>query len=96
MKMQCVSTPRTFTLGVVGAGLMGGGIAQVAAQAGIRTLLFDAQPDAAANAREQSIGATLNKLVSKGKITEVRMLLRALEHLKPADSLEAFRRLSRR
>ncbi|MBL8523270.1 MAG: 3-hydroxyacyl-CoA dehydrogenase [Betaproteobacteria bacterium] len=78
-----------FTLGVVGAGLMGGGIAQVAAQAGIRTLLFDAQIGAAARAR-QNIQATLGKLTAKGKISEPDMA-RALEHLRPADSLEAFR-----
>jgi 3-hydroxybutyryl-CoA dehydrogenase len=78
-----------FTLGVVGAGLMGGGIAQVAAQAGIRTLLFDALPGAAERAR-QNIGATLSKLAAKGKLTEADVA-RALEHLQLVDSLEAFR-----
>ena len=33
---------------VVGAGLMGSGIAQVASQAGHRVMLFDTRPDAAA------------------------------------------------
>ncbi|MEP7155762.1 MAG: 3-hydroxyacyl-CoA dehydrogenase [Betaproteobacteria bacterium] len=62
-------TVSQMTLGVVGAGLMGGGIAQVASQAGIRTLLFDAQEGAAARAREK-IGVTLQRLVEKGKVTD--------------------------
>jgi len=32
------------TLGVIGAGQMGGGIAQVAAVAGLKALVFDAFP----------------------------------------------------
>ncbi len=57
-----------FTLGVVGAGLMGGGIAQVAARAGVRTLLFDSREGAAEKAK-QNIEVSLTKLVDKGKIT---------------------------
>jgi hypothetical protein len=40
--------------GVAGAGTMGRGIAQVLAQCGARTLLFDAQPGAAQKAKERS------------------------------------------
>jgi 3-hydroxybutyryl-CoA dehydrogenase len=47
---------------------MGRGIAQIAAQAGIRELLFDALHGAAASARETVI-ATLGKLAEKGKIS---------------------------
>lgn len=79
----------SFTLGVIGAGLMGGGIAQVAAQAGIRTLLFDTQPGAAARAR-QNIQATLDKLAARGKIAGMDVA-RALDCLQLADSLETFR-----
>ena len=39
------------TVGVVGAGAMGRGIAQLAAQAGCRVVLLDAQPGAAEAAR---------------------------------------------
>lgn len=78
----------SFTLGVVGAGLMGGGIAQVAAQAGIRTLLFDAQPGAAEHAR-QNIGNTLNKLAAKGKLNAAQVA-QAMEHLLAVESLAAF------
>ena len=33
-----------LSLAVIGTGVMGRGIAQVAAQAGIRTLLYDSRP----------------------------------------------------
>jgi 3-hydroxybutyryl-CoA dehydrogenase len=55
-------------VGIVGTGAMGRGIAQIAAQAGIRVLMFDALHGAAANARETVIG-TLAKLAEKGKIS---------------------------
>ena len=55
-------------IGIVGTGAMGRGIAQIAAQAGIRVLMFDALHGAAANARETVIG-TLAKLAEKGKIS---------------------------
>src|SRR5688500_11634086 len=46
---------------------MGRGIAQVLAQCGVRTLLFDAQPGAASKAKE-SITQALGKLVEKGRL----------------------------
>jgi 3-hydroxybutyryl-CoA dehydrogenase len=52
---------------VVGAGIMGAGIAQVAAQAGHRVRLFDAREGAAAQARSK-LAATLDGLVAKGKL----------------------------
>jgi 3-hydroxybutyryl-CoA dehydrogenase len=52
---------------VIGAGIMGAGIAQVAAQAGHRVMLFDAREGAAAEAREK-LAATLDGLVAKGKL----------------------------
>jgi 3-hydroxybutyryl-CoA dehydrogenase len=54
-------------LGVVGAGQMGCGIAQVAAQAGIDVVLVDAQA-AFAERGLQRIDASLEKLVAKGKL----------------------------
>jgi 3-hydroxybutyryl-CoA dehydrogenase len=53
--------------GVAGAGTMGRGIAQVLAQCGARTLLFDSQPGAARKARD-SIAQALGKLVEKGRL----------------------------
>ncbi len=59
----------TFTtVGVIGAGTMGAGIAQVAAQAGCRVKLFDARDGAAAAANAKT-AETLNTLAGKGKIT---------------------------
>jgi 3-hydroxybutyryl-CoA dehydrogenase len=56
-------------VGVVGAGTMGAGIAQVAAAAGHPVLLLDARPGAAAAAHAQ-IAAGLSILVNKGKLDE--------------------------
>ena len=55
-------------VGVVGAGAMGAGIAQVAAAAGHPVGLVDAVPGAAAAALEK-IGAGLSRLVAKGRMT---------------------------
>ncbi len=54
-------------IGVVGAGAMGAGIAQVAAAAGHPVLLFDAAPGAVENARAK-IAKGLDGLVAKGKL----------------------------
>ena len=53
--------------GVAGAGTMGRGIAQVLAQCGARTLLYDAQPGAARKAKE-AISQALGKLVERGRL----------------------------
>src|SRR6476661_3984091 len=55
------------TVGVVGAGAMGRGIAQIAAQAGSRVRVFDTQPDAA-NRALQEIGAQWDRLAGKGRM----------------------------
>lgn len=54
---------------VIGAGQMGGGIAQVMAAAGIETYLNDINLEIVNN-RVQFIGKLLSKDVAKGKITE--------------------------
>lgn len=56
------------TVGVIGAGTMGAGIAQVAAQAGCIVKLFDARDGAATTAIART-GDTLNALVTKGRQT---------------------------
>ncbi len=55
------------TVGVVGAGAMGRGIAQVLAQAGYRVLLFDAQPQAVASA-QQNVNDRWDQLAQKGRL----------------------------
>ncbi|HZZ84487.1 MAG TPA: 3-hydroxybutyryl-CoA dehydrogenase [Anaeromyxobacteraceae bacterium] len=54
-------------MAVIGAGQMGGGIAQVAAQAGLTVLLADVTPELAARGLSR-LGAGLAKLVEKGKL----------------------------
>ena len=49
-------TPTFQTVGIVGAGAMGRGIAQMAAQAGSAVILFDLQPNAAETARQTLAG----------------------------------------
>jgi 3-hydroxybutyryl-CoA dehydrogenase len=61
-------------VGVIGAGAMGSGIAQVAAMARHNVILFDSNTTALDNAKV-NLTATLNKLAEKGKITDVPTLL---------------------
>jgi 3-hydroxybutyryl-CoA dehydrogenase len=59
---------KTEVIGVVGAGQMGLGIAQVAAQAGYETLLSDVSLESTTKAKAK-LQAQLGKLVEKGKLT---------------------------
>jgi len=56
------------TIAVIGAGTMGAGIAQVCAQAGFRTLLYDLQPTMLEKARKH-ISGNLQKAVEKGLLS---------------------------
>ena len=56
-------------IGVIGAGTMGAGIAQVAAQAGHKVVLTDNNAEQLLKAENQ-INTSLDKLVEKGKIAE--------------------------
>lgn len=67
-----------LTAGVAGAGTMGRGIAQVLAQSGVRTLLYDAQPGAAQRGRD-SIAQTLARLAEKGRIDDPQAIARRIE-----------------
>jgi 3-hydroxybutyryl-CoA dehydrogenase len=71
---------------VVGAGQMGGGIAQVAASAGCRVSLHDAVPGAAERALE-TMGKSLAKLAEKGGADpdDVRGRVDVVEDLVSAD-----------
>jgi 3-hydroxybutyryl-CoA dehydrogenase len=61
--------PLDAPVGVVGAGAMGSGIAQVAARAGHVVHLVDAMPETAAEAVDR-LTTELGKLAAKGKITD--------------------------
>ena len=83
-----------YCVAVVGAGVMGQGIAQVCAMGLIRTLIFDASDRAAATAREQVV-ARLNRLAEKGTISAAEAegmascleTVDALEAIAPADTV---------
>src|SRR2546430_15115890 len=81
-----VSRP-DLSLAVVGTGVMGRGIAQIAAQAGIRTLLHDSRPDAAREAKD-AVSPQLVRLEEKGRLARDE-LGRAQANLVVADSLAA-------
>ncbi|HZF12234.1 MAG TPA: 3-hydroxybutyryl-CoA dehydrogenase [Thermoanaerobaculia bacterium] len=75
------------TIGVVGAGTMGHGIAQVAAQTGYDVVLVDVIPDALARGVAQ-IGKGLGRLVEKGKL-DAAARDAALARVKPAGEVQA-------
>jgi len=78
--------PREITrMAVVGAGVMGAGIAQLAAQAGVTVQLFDSR-DGAAQAARQAILATLASLAAKGRLS-AQQVEEAGRHLKVAATL---------
>ena len=60
------------SLGVIGAGQMGSGIAQVAAAGGLQVILHDITLEYAARGRE-SIAKNLRRQLEKGKVTSVQM-----------------------
>jgi 3-hydroxybutyryl-CoA dehydrogenase len=75
-------------IGVVGAGTMGHGIAQVAVRAGYEVVLVDAVPAALQRGVAQ-VGKGLGRLVEKGKLTAEERD-GALARLQPASELGAF------
>lgn len=75
------------TIGVVGAGQMGGGIAQVCAQAGYEVILFDVVEAQLAKARS-GMEKSLRKLAEKGGI-DPAAVEPALARVKTVTELEA-------
>jgi 3-hydroxybutyryl-CoA dehydrogenase len=73
-------------IGVVGAGTMGSGIAQLACRAGARTLLHDPIPEALERGT-QGVLKGLEKEASRGKLT-AEQAREAGERLEPVEGLE--------
>ena len=71
---------------VVGAGIMGTGIAQVAAMAGHSVFLFDLR-DGAAFAAHRQLAATLAALVAKGKLRD-ELVHATLQRIQPVVRLQ--------
>ncbi|MFL6683420.1 3-hydroxyacyl-CoA dehydrogenase NAD-binding domain-containing protein, partial [Paraburkholderia graminis] len=81
-------TSRNFsieTIGIVGSGAMGRGIAQIAALAGLSVRLYDTNPAAIGAARDY-LAETFAKLTAKGKLDEARSLA-ALANVKAAHAI---------
>ncbi len=74
------------TLGIVGAGQMGRGIAQIAAVAGLRVRLFDNSAQATADALA-FISGMLTRAVEKGRLSESEAE-HAAANIAPANQLE--------
>jgi 3-hydroxybutyryl-CoA dehydrogenase len=84
---QPASAPPAAVIGVLGAGTMGAGIAQLATRSGAETLLFDPIPEALAKGRER-IADGLRRESAKGRISE-QQAAEAGERVTPVTELEA-------
>jgi 3-hydroxybutyryl-CoA dehydrogenase len=88
-RLKAVSDPQTIdTIGVIGAGTMGHGIAQVAAAAGYRVVLREVDRDALARGI-QLIEGNLAKGIQLGKLTEDDRDT-TLQHIRGTTRLEDF------
>lgn len=74
------------TVGVAGAGAMGRGIAQIAAQAGSEVRLYDTQPEAVQRAIAE-LGAQWDRLLEKGRM-DAGAVAACKQRLRPAGSLQ--------
>lgn len=66
--------PTNYSIGVIGAGAMGSGIAQVAATAGHQVFIYDSNLSALEKSKE-SLTVLLEKLAAKGKIEDAGAIL---------------------
>jgi 3-hydroxybutyryl-CoA dehydrogenase len=75
-------------IGVLGAGTMGAGIAQVGAQNGHKVVLVDANEDALTRSKE-ALKKVMNRLIEKGRVTEVEAS-NTMNNIKYSSKLEDF------
>src|SRR5689334_5707234 len=73
-------------IGVVGCGLMGAGIAEVAARADLDVVVVESTPDAAAAGRERLAGS-LRRAEAKGKIADAAAVLDRVRVVTDLDAL---------
>lgn len=78
------------SIGIVGAGTMGSGIAQMSAMAGYQTIIFDIQ-EAALDKAKSAVTKNLDKGIEKGKVTEDQKntCLQNISFLSNLDELKA-------
>jgi len=83
-------TSANVKIGVVGAGTMGSGIAQISAQAGFETVVYDVSQEFIDKGLER-IRASLQRFAARGKITaeEERRILARLTGVLKLDGLSA-------
>jgi 3-hydroxybutyryl-CoA dehydrogenase len=74
------------TVGIIGAGQMGSGIAQVAAMAGYKVQLFDISPDRI-QAGLATVSGNLARSVSSGKMSDTERHA-AVARIRPANALD--------
>jgi 3-hydroxybutyryl-CoA dehydrogenase len=67
--MQTSSSPAISTVGIVGAGTMGNGIAQACAVVGVKVVMVDIN-DAAVQKGLATVAGSLDRLIKKEKLTE--------------------------
>jgi 3-hydroxybutyryl-CoA dehydrogenase len=65
---------KKFSVGVIGSGAMGIGIAQIAASSGHPTIIFDTNPQALERSKT-NLATALRKLEEKGKLTSAAAIL---------------------
>ena len=84
-----MKTSDEIKIGIIGAGTMGSGIAQVAAAAGHQIYLYDSQPNTREKARN-TIKDSLDKFAEKGKITNEEAF-EIFDRTRFVDSIEELR-----
>ena len=74
------------TIGIIGAGLMGNGIAQICAVSGLRVILLDVNP-AAIERAIKTLSGSLDRLIKKEKMTEAQKV-DALARIQGSSSMQ--------
>ena len=74
-------------IGIIGAGAMGSGIAQVAATADCRVYLYDTRPEALVTSKEK-LAKIMKRLIEKGRVNEVQSA-DIQGHIEYVESLES-------